>query len=159
LFEKLIKYNVAMKYKSFTAMNCSLAQSLEILGERWTLLILRDAFFGIRRFEDFLKTGISRNVLASRLKRLVEEGILEKLPVDGKSSEYRLTNKGLDLQPVLLSMTHWGDKYLPHPDGTRIIFEEKATGEPIAPMSAYSADGRPLIAREIRGTAGPGAKN
>ncbi|MEL0065039.1 MAG: helix-turn-helix domain-containing protein, partial [Gammaproteobacteria bacterium] len=110
-----------MKYKSFAHMNCSVAQSLEILGERWTLLILRDAFLGTRKFEDFLGTGISRNVLAARLKRLLEEGILEKRPIDGKSSEYRLTLKGLDLQPVLLSLMHWGDQHLPHPAGDRLI--------------------------------------
>lgn len=148
-----------MKYKSFAGMNCSLAQSLEILGERWSLLILRDAFRGVRRFEDFLTTGISRNVLTERLKRLTEEGIFEKRPVDGKSSEYRLTEKGLDLQPVLLAFTHWGDKYLPHPAGDRIIFCERATGEPIAPMSAYSVDGRPLNAKELIATAGPGTEN
>ena len=145
-----------MKYKSFATMNCSLAKSLEILGERWSLLILRDAFRGVRRFEDFLNTGISRNVLTERLKRLTEEGIFEKRPIDGKSSEYRLTEKGLDLQPVLLAFTHWGDKYVPHPAGDRLIFRERATGKPIAPMSAYSVDGRPLSARELTATPGPG---
>ena len=145
-----------MKYTSFANMNCSLAQAMEILGERWTMLILRDAFFGVRRFEDFLKTGMSRNVLTDRLKRLTETGILEKRPIDGKSSEYLLTEKGLDLQPVLLSMTHWGDRYLPNPDGDRIIFKERATDQPIAPMSAYSRDGRPLGARDIRAHRGPG---
>ena len=148
-----------MKHKSFTGMNCSLAQSLDILGERWSLLILRDAFRGVRRFEDFLAIGISRNVLTARLKRLTEEGIFEKRPIDGKSSEYRLTDKGLDLQPVLLAFTHWGDRYLPHPAGDRIIFRERATGEPIAPMSAYSIDGRPLDAKELTATAGPGTEN
>ena len=146
-----------MKHKSFAGMNCSVAQSLEILGERWTLLIVRDAFFGVRRFEEFLKTGMSRNVLTDRLKRLTEEGILEKRAIDGKSSEYRLTAKGLDLQPVLLALTHWGDKYLPNPAGKRIVFTDRSTGEPIAPMAAYSADGRPLRPREIRAVAGPGS--
>ena len=154
----LIRYNLSMKYKSFAHMNCSVAQSLEILGERWTLLILRDAFLGTRKFEDFLGTGISRNVLATRLKRLVEEDILEKRPIDGKSSEYRLTMKGLDLQPVLLSLMHWGDQHLPHPAGDRLIFRERETGRPIARMSAYSQDGQPLAPREIRATAGPGLK-
>ena len=148
-----------MRYKSFANMNCSLAQSLEVLGERWSLLILRDAFRGVRRFEDFLKTGVSRNVLTERLKRLTEEEIFDKRPIDGKSSEYRLTEKGLDLQPILLAFTHWGDKYLPHPAGDRLIFRERITGEAIAPMSAYSADGRPLSARELTATPGPGAEN
>ena len=144
-----------MKYKSFAHMNCSLAQSLEILGERWTLLILRDAFRGSRRFDDFLSLGIARNVLTTRLNTLVEQGILEKRAVDGKSSDYLLTEKGLDLQPVLLSLTHWGDKYLPHPDGSRLDFIEEATGEPIRKMSAMSQDGRPLGAKDIRAVPGP----
>lgn len=147
-----------MKYKSFAHMNCSVAQSLEILGERWTLLILRDAFLGTRKFEDFLDTGISRNVLAARLKRLVEADILEKRPIDGKSSEYRLTLKGLDLQPVLLALMHWGDQHRPLPEGDRLIFCERETGKPIARMSAYSQDGRPLGPRQIRATAGPRLK-
>jgi len=144
-----------MKYKSFAHMNCSLAQSLEILGERWTLLILRDAFRGSRRFDDFLSLGIARNVLTTRLNTLVAQGILEKRAVDGKSSDYLLTKKGLDLQPILLSLTHWGDKYMPHPDGVRLNFVEKATGEPIREMSAMSQDGRPLGAKDIRAIPGP----
>lgn len=145
-----------MKLKSFSNQNCSVAQSLDILGERWTLLILRDVFLGVRRFDGFLKTGMSRNVLTQRLRRLIDEGILEKRPIDGKSAEYVLTEKGLDLQPVLLALMHWGDKHMPHPDGDRIIMKERATGKPIAPMSAYSEDGRPLSVYDVKATAGPG---
>ena len=146
-----------MKYTSYEPMNCSLAQTLEIVGERWTLLILRDAFFGAKRFGQFERSlGVSKNILTSRLQRLVEEGILEKRQArDGAHAEYVLTAKGLDLQPVLLSMTHWGDKYKPHPEGERLVFVEKDTGRPIARMSAVSEDGRRLAPREIRATAGP----
>lgn len=146
-----------MKYKSFAHMNCSIAQTLEIIGERWTLLILRDAFRGVRQFEDFLQTGMSRNVLAERLKTLVDTGILDKRPLDGKSSEYLLTEKGLHLQPVLLSIAHWGDRYMANPKGARSIFVEKETGNPIAPMSPYSADGRALNPTDIGIKAGPGS--
>ncbi len=146
-----------MKYKSFAHMNCSIAQTLEIIGERWTLLILRDAFRGVRRFEDFLQTGMSRNVLTERLKNLVDQEIMDKQPIDGKSSEYLLTKKGLQLQPVLLSITHWGDKHMANPKGIRTIFVEKKTGKPIAPMSAYSNDGRALKPNEIAIKAGPGS--
>lgn len=138
-------------------MNCSIAQTLEIIGERWTLLILRDAFRGVRRFEDFLQTGMSRNVLTERLKNLVDQEIMEKRPIDGRSSEYLLTKKGLHLQPVLLSITHWGDKYMANPKGTRTIFVEKKTDRPIAPMSPYSADGRALKPTDIGIKAGPGS--
>lgn len=147
-----------MKLKSFSHMNCSLAQTLEVIGERWTLLILRDAFFGRKRFEEFQKSlGIARNILTSRLNRLVDEGILEKRPVDGGRHEYVLTSKGLDLQPVLLAMTHWGDRYKPNARGRRIVFVERATGEPVAPMAVRSADGRVLGPRDIKATPGPGA--
>jgi DNA-binding HxlR family transcriptional regulator len=147
-----------MKLKSFDHMNCSLAQTLEVIGERWTLLILRDAFFGRKRFEEFQKSlGIARNILTSRLNRLVDEGILEKRPVDAGRFEYVLTPKGLELQPVLLSMTHWGDRHKPHAKGKRVVFVERATGEPIAPMAVRSADGRVLGPRDIKALPGPGS--
>ena len=147
-----------MKLKSFKHMNCSLAQTLEVIGERWTLLILRDAFFGIRRFDDFQRDlGIARNILSTRLARLVDEGILEKRTGELGRAEYVLTEKGLDLQPVMLAMTHWGDRHKPHPKGDRIVFVERATNRPIARMSAMTVDGRPLRPREIKGVPGPGA--
>ena len=146
-----------MKLKPFDSMNCALAQTLDIIGERWTLLILRDAFFGARRFDEFQHNlGIARNILTTRLKRLVDEGILEKRPVDAGRHEYVLTAKGLDLQPVLLSMTHWGDRYKPSPKGRRLVFVERASGDPIADMSARSADGRALKPLDIKGVPGPG---
>jgi DNA-binding HxlR family transcriptional regulator len=146
-----------VKLKPFDNMNCALAQTLDIIGERWTLLILRDAFFGTRRFDEFQQNlGIARNILTARLKRLVDEGILEKRPLDAGRHEYLLTPQGLDLQPVLLSMTHWGDRYKPNPKGRRMIFIERANGQPIAEMSARSADGRALEPRDIKGVAGPG---
>ncbi|MFP6805853.1 MAG: helix-turn-helix domain-containing protein [Pseudomonadales bacterium] len=146
-----------MKYKSFAHMNCSLAQTLDIIGERWTLLILRDAFFGVKRFGHFQRRlDIARNILTTRLNQLVDEGILEKRDSEeGAHSEYVLTSKGLDLQPVLLAMTHWGDKHQPNPKGDRLIFVERATGEPIQRMSVMSRDGRPLASRDITSIAGP----
>jgi DNA-binding HxlR family transcriptional regulator len=147
-----------MKLKSFDQMNCSLAQAIEAIGERWTLLILREAFFGKRRFEEFQKgLGIARNILTARLNRLVEQEILAKRPAEAGRFEYVLTQKGLELQPVLLSMTQWGDRHKPHPRGQRVIFVDRATGEPIAPMAVHSADGRVLSPREIKATPGPGA--
>ena len=133
-----------MKYKKFDQMNCSLAQALDVIGERWTLLILRDAFLGARKFGQFQGSlGIARNILSSRLKRLIDEGVFEKTTTTGGGhAEYRLTNKGLALQPVLLSMTHWGDEFKPGPKGSRLTFVERDTGLPIRPMSAISQDGR-----------------
>jgi DNA-binding HxlR family transcriptional regulator len=149
-----------MKYKAFDHLNCSLAQTLNIVGERWTLLILRDAFFGAKRFGQFERNlGIAKNILAARLGRLVEEGIMEKRDSDeGAHAEYVLTEAGLDLQPMLLSMTHWGDKYRANPKGDRLVFVERETGDPIRRMSVVSQDGRELRPRDIRATAGPGAE-
>jgi DNA-binding HxlR family transcriptional regulator len=147
-----------MKLKSFDHMNCSLAQALDVVGERWTLLILREAFFGKKRFEEFQKgLGIARNILTTRLNRLVDQKILERRPAEAGRFEYVLTAKGLDLQPVLLAMTQWGDRHKPHPRGQRVVFIERATGTPIAPMAVRSADGRVLSPREIKATPGPGA--
>jgi len=145
-----------MKLQSFDHFNCSLAQTLSVIGEHWTLLIIRDAFFGLRRFDQFHNSlGISRNVLSDRLKKLVEADVLEKSHGEGHP-EYRLTEKGQALQPILLAMTHWGDTYLPHPKGKRITFVDRRDRKPIRPVVIYAADGRRLKPREILAKAGPG---
>ena len=146
-----------MKLKSFANVDCSVAQTVEAIGERWTLLIIRDAFLGARRFEQFQKNlGIARNILTKRLNALVAEGVLEKRPVEAGRFEYRLTEKGLDLQPVLLALTHWGDKHKA-PNGPRIEFVDRETGQPVQTMAVHAADGRVLRPREIKGVAGRGA--
>lgn len=145
-----------MKLKTFDHLNCSLAQTLSVIGEHWTMLIIRDVFFGLRRFDQIQKDlDIARNVLSERLKKLVDAGVLEKSEGEGHP-EYRLTQKGLDLQPVLLSMTHWGDKYAPSPRGKRLIFVDRKEGRPIRPMAVYAADGRRLKPREVKARPGPG---
>ena len=145
-----------MRWDDVDKQVCSVARALSIVGERWTMLIIRDAFFGVRRFDEFHKSlGIARNVLSDRLKKLVQAGVLERSEGPGHP-EYRLTEKGLALQPVMIAMTHWGDTYLPHPDGARLTFVDRRDGEPIAPMGVYAADGRRLKPREIKATAGPG---
>ncbi|MFT5100158.1 MAG: DNA-binding HxlR family transcriptional regulator [Flavobacterium sp.] len=147
-----------MKHKSYKHMNCSLAQTLEVIGDRWTLLILRDVFFGKKRFGQFERSlGIAKNILTARLNLLVGEGILEKRNSDeGAHAEYHLSDIGLALQPILISMTHWGDKYRPNPKGDRLTFIERETGEPIRQMGVTSHDGRILKARNVRSTPGPG---
>lgn len=108
---------------TYADRNCSLARALEIVGERWTLLIVRDAFFGIRRFGDFAsQLGIPRAVLTNRLKFLVQEDVLER--VDG---EYLLTAKGLRLWPVLRAITAWGDEHY-SPGGAKRTFRHDADG-------------------------------
>lgn len=150
-----------MKYKSYSHMNCSLAQTLEVIGERWTLLILRDAMFGVKKFSQFQEDlGIARNILSTRLNRLVEEGILKKVAKSkGGHAEYHLTEKGYALQPVLLSMTHWGDVYKPNPKGQRLQFLDRETRQPIRRMAPTSQDGRSLGFKDVVSVPGPGLLN
>jgi DNA-binding HxlR family transcriptional regulator len=101
--------------REYQGQNCSIARALEIVGERWTLLIIRDAFLGLRRFDEFQESlGISRNVLTDRLNRLVEEGIFEAIPYGTRQDryDYQLTRMGLDLHVALVCLRQWGDKYL-----------------------------------------------
>ena len=103
---------------------CSVARSLEVLGERWTLLVVRDIFHGKRRFDTIQEDlGVARNVLATRLSRLVEEDILEKRPYQERPAryEYFLTEKGLELWPVMVAMMHWGDRWLATDEGPPVV--------------------------------------
>lgn len=148
-----------MKLKTFEHFNCSLAQTLSVIGEHWTMLIIRDAFFGLHRFDQFQKSlGIARNVLSDRLKKLVQAGILTKSDGPGRP-EYRLTEKGLALQPVMIAMTQWGDTYMPHPDGDRLTFVDRQDGKPIQPVRIHAANGRPLKPKEVRVRTGPGLRD
>src|ERR671930_1495443 len=106
----------------YSAANCSIARTLDIVGEKWTLLILRESFYGLRRFEDLQSAvGCARNVLSARLAKLVDEGILERRPYREPGSrdrhEYVLTEKGLDLFPALIALLQWGDRWQAGPSG------------------------------------------
>ena len=101
--------------RDYLGQNCSIARALELVGERWTLLIIRDAFLGLSRFDEFHESlGISRNVLTDRLNRLVEGGVFEAVPYGDRHDrfDYKLTEKGLDLHIALIGLRQWGDKYL-----------------------------------------------
>ncbi|HJR44888.1 MAG TPA: helix-turn-helix domain-containing protein [Actinomycetota bacterium] len=103
-----------MSAKKLIDLECSIARALEVVGERWSLLILRDAFYGVRRFDDFQQDlGVARNILTDRLNKLVGHGVLEKTQYEERPPryEYRLTEKGRDLLPVLLTMMSWGDRW------------------------------------------------
>jgi DNA-binding HxlR family transcriptional regulator len=117
-----------MERKSFENMACSVAQCLEVVGEWWSMLLIRDAFLGVRRFDEFHeRLGISRNVLTQRLTKLVEEGVLQKQPYQQNPPryEYLLTDKGRDLWPVLTSMRQWGDRYAA-PNGPHVRVYHRA---------------------------------
>jgi DNA-binding HxlR family transcriptional regulator len=141
-------------------LNCSIANALDLIGEWWTILILREAFFGTRRFEDFQQhLGIARNILTARLRKLCDSGVMERVPVKAgaKRHEYKLTKMGRDLQPTLIALTQWGDRWLHTTDGAPVKFIDRASGEEIADVAILSKDGRELTARDMALVPGPGA--
>jgi DNA-binding HxlR family transcriptional regulator len=149
-----------MKRTSFAGMNCSIARTLEIVGEWWTLLILRDASRGITRFDDLQASlGIARNVLASRLGTLVELGILEKRRYQQRPDryEYRLTERGLDLVPVLVSLLRWGDRWAA-PGAPPVVLVHDACGHDAKPVLTCSHCDAPITPGSLRAERGPGAE-
>jgi DNA-binding HxlR family transcriptional regulator len=148
-----------MERKSFAEMNCSVAQCLEVVGEWWSMLIVRDAFLGITRFDQFqARLGISRNVLNQRLSHLVAAGVLERVPYQQHPPrfEYRLTPKGRDLWPVLTTMRQWGDKYAA-PEGPPLQVVHNGCGHVSEAVLACSECGESIAGRDVRAVAGPGA--
>ncbi|MDQ2677217.1 MAG: helix-turn-helix transcriptional regulator [Actinomycetota bacterium] len=150
-----------MQRKSFEAMNCSVAQCLEVVGEWWSMLIVRDAFLGVRRFDEFQsRLGISRNILASRLAGLVDAGVLDKVPYQERPvrHEYRLTDKGRDLWPVLTAMRQWGDRWAA-PDGPPLELVHLGCGEVTTVAHTCGVCGEAIDHRSVRAVAGPGAQS
>src|ERR1700704_583565 len=148
-----------MQRTSFEDMNCSVAQCLEIVGEWWSLLIVRDAFLGVTRFDDFqARLGISRSILNQRLNHLVDTGVLKRVPYEDHPprSEYRLTDKGRDLWHVVTAMRQWGDRWAA-PGGPPVELFPDACGETISVLPSGSHCGERLDARAVTAIAGPGA--
>ena len=140
-------------------MNCSVAQCLEVVGEWWSMLIVRDVFLGVTRFDQLQeRLGISRNVLNQRLARLVETGVLAKVPYSDRPPrhDYRLTDKGLDLWPVLTAMRQWGDRYAA-PGGPPLQVVHKGCGQVAEVVYTCSACGEAVGPRDVRAVPGPGA--
>lgn len=148
-----------MKHNKLDDHNCSIANALDLIGEWWTILILRESFFGTRRFEDFQKhLGIARNILTARLRKLCDSGVLQRVPIKAgaKRHEYKLTAMGRDLYPTLIALTQWGDRWL-HDAGAPVKFVERATGEEILDVAILSNKGSILDARDLAIIPGPGA--
>jgi len=148
--------------KRFRDMNCGIAQALEALGDWWTLLIVRDAFFGARRFGDFEKSlGISKNILSDRLQRLVENEIFLKVDVGqaGERFEYRLTEKGEALLPLLTALRDWSDEWVFGRGREPVIVKDRRTHRRIPRLRVTDAEGRPLTRRDLRTEPGPGASS
>jgi DNA-binding HxlR family transcriptional regulator len=144
---------------TYEGQNCSIAATLELVGERWTLLILRDAFLGTRRFDDFQRNlGVARNILQSRLQRLVDEGVLrrERYQERPERFEYRLTRKGVDLWPVLVALMKWGDKHSA-PNGPPVVLRHAGCGGELDDRRICTVCGKPVEANESQPELGPGA--
>ena len=149
-----------MGRKRFDTMNCGIAQALEAFGDWWTLLIVRDAFFGARRFGEFeASLGIAKNILTDRLAHLVEHDIFEKRDVGeaGQRFEYRLTEKGEALLPVLTALRDWSDAWVFGRGHEPVVVRDRRTGRRLPKLRVTDAEGRPVGRRELRTEPGPGA--
>jgi len=146
--------------RTYTTQNCSAARALEIVGERWSLLIIRDALFrGITRFSDFQRSlGIASNILAARLDTFVAEGLMvpRTYSAEYDHQEYLLTDKGYDLQPVIIALTAWGDRWAA-PRGAPVVFQHAGCGGPVAQHTVCGRCGGDLPPGELRTLPGPGA--
>jgi DNA-binding HxlR family transcriptional regulator len=134
-----------VKRKSLKGDYCPSARSLDVIGDWWSLLIVRDAFDGLARFGEFQKSlGIAKNILSERLRKLIERGILEAVPAPdgGAHQEYRLTAMGRDLFPVMVALRQWGEQHLFAPEEERSRLVERDTGLPVR-LDVRVADGRP----------------
>ncbi len=149
-----------MQRKSLVGMNCSIARSLEEVGEWWSLLIVRECTQGMARFDEIQRElGIARNILTVRLARLTELGILERFPSPDRANTdaYRLTKKGEDLYPVIVALMQWGDRWLSPKGKPPTALVEDATGQPIEQLTVRSKGGKPLSFHDVRFAPGPGA--
>ena len=142
-----------MRWREISELDCSIAQTLSVVGDRWTLLILRDCFLGRRRFDQFAESfGVSPHLLSTRLAKLVEEGILDRRPYQERPvrHEYRLTEKGIDLYPVIVSLLRWGDRWMSGEDGPPVTLVHRDCGHATTPTLNCSECGEPLDPRRVQ---------
>ncbi|MFD8417969.1 winged helix-turn-helix transcriptional regulator [Streptomyces sp. NPDC059466] len=152
-----------MEWLEVSTENCTVQRTLDLVGEKWTLLILRDAFNGVRRFDDFRRhMGLSEAVLAGRLRKLVAAGILRTEPYREEGSrtrhEYRLTPKGRDLWPVLVALRQWGEAYVADPGGPILDIRHSECAAPVRVVVECVDEHVALTPREVTVVPGPGAR-
>lgn len=138
---------------TYDSRECPVARSLEVIGDRWSLMIIRDAFDDIRRFSEFQRSlGVAKNILTARLKALVEVGVFDICAASDGSAykEYVLTEKGREIFPILVSLRQWGERFQFEPEETRSVLLDKASGQPLARMVVRSASGRVLGPSDCR---------
>lgn len=149
-----------MSRKRFTDMNCPAARALDEIGDWWTLLIVREAFYGAQVFSAFQeRLGIAKNILAERLSALVENGVMARVQQRPNVERYTylLTKKGHDLLPVLVALMQWGDQWVFGEGGEPLRILDAVSKAPIAPLTVRAADGRSLTIADLRFRPGPGA--
>lgn len=148
-----------MKWETLSEEPCSVARTSAVIGDRWTVLILREAFTGARRFDDFQAAlGISRTIVTDRLALLTGEGVLERIAYQDRPPrfEYRLTDKGRELHPVLLAMFHWGDRHYAGEAGPPLVLQHSGCGHDFHAVSICSECAAPLTPETVEVRAGPG---
>jgi len=157
---QLTRHTLArMKRIATSAWPCTIARSVDLLGDHWNLLLIRDACLGVRRFDDFQRSlGIGRNILTSRLNRLVDEGLLSRVEYQQNPPrhEYRLTQKGREVYPILAAMAAWGDRWLTGPEGSPLVLHHTACDHDMHAVVTCSECSEPLDVREVRARRGPG---
>ena len=149
-----------MLHNTYEGQQCSIARALEVVGERWTLLILRDAFNGVRRFDDFQRSlGVARNVLNTRLQRLVEHGLLERRRYQERPErfEYRLTEMGVDLFGTIVALMQWGDRWLADDCGPPTVLRHRECAGAITARRTCERCGAELQARDVEALPAPAA--
>jgi DNA-binding HxlR family transcriptional regulator len=145
--------------RTYDTQNCSIARALEIVGDRWTMLVIRSAFEGVRRFDDFQDVlGVARNVLTDRLARLCEEGLMRRVPYQERPEryEYRLTRKGVELWPAMMTLLMWGDRHYA-PEGPPVLVGHKGCPGSLTEQLTCDACGVKLGPRDVEQRPGPGA--
>ena len=147
-----------MRWDEIDKQTCSVARALSVVGERWTMLIIRDAFLGTRRFDQFQgNLGITRHRLSERLGKLVDAGVLVKVPYSERPlrHEYRLTRKGLGLYPVLLTLARWGDEWMDGGEGAPLEYVHRTCGYKTHAVLTCSECNEPLRPEEVTPQLGP----
>jgi DNA-binding HxlR family transcriptional regulator len=149
-----------VKQSRLANKECSMARAMEVVGDRWSMLILREAYYGVKRFDEFeYYVGVAPNILSSRLKKFVEAGVMARVPLPEHAGryEYVLTKKGRDFFPAYLALKKWGDDWLAEPAGPQVVFRDRIAGRPIEYPELRTTAGKPLRLEDVEAVAGAGA--
>jgi DNA-binding HxlR family transcriptional regulator len=149
-----------VKRSRSTNKECSIARAMDVVGDRWSILLLREAFYGTRRFDEFqYYLGVAPNILSARLKKFVDLGMMLRVPLPehGGRHEYVLTEKGRDFFPTYLALKKWGDDWLAEAEGPQVVFRDRSSGRQIESPAPLSARGKPLQLEDIEIVPGAGA--